>query len=56
MEEMTKKFYFKNLQNDLEWQNELDKITSQGWRVVSAEPIEEVSIKIVGRKFILKKS
>lgn len=33
----------------------MEALISDGWRVVAAEPIEEVTIEVVGRRFLLKK-
>ena len=51
MEEV-KEFYFDTTPN---WLEELEKLESEGWRVIGGEPIEKFFVKIIGRRFILEK-
>lgn len=47
-----KEFYFDKTPN---WLEELEKLESEGWRVICSEPIEKFFVKIIGRRFILEK-
>ena len=47
-----KEFYFDKTPN---WLEELEKLESEGWRVICGEPIEKFFVKIIGRRFILEK-
>ena len=47
-----KEFYFDKTPN---WLGELEKLESEGWRVIGVEPIEKFFVKIIGRRFILEK-
>lgn len=44
-----KEFIFKDLKNDIEFQRRLDFLTSEGWQIISTEPTNEKSIKIIAK-------
>lgn len=46
MKKFIKEFYFKDLINDIEWQNKLSGLIEDGWTVISTEAIDKFSIKI----------
>lgn len=52
MKEIIKEIYFNDTINIEE---EIKKIESEGYRITGAEPIQEIKVKIIGRRFILEK-
>lgn len=50
--ETIKEYYF---DKDIDWQDQLKRLESEGWRVIGGEPIEKIAVKIIGRRFILEK-
>ena len=60
MESYNKTFKEYHWKNDKEfdlinWNEEIKKIESEGFEVIACEPIEQIIVKIVGRKFTLRK-
>lgn len=43
------------LSADKDYNKELKKYEDEGWQVVAGEPIEKICVKIVGKKFTLKR-
>lgn len=51
-ERMVKEFYF---DKDKDWKEQLEKLQAEGWQDIAGEPIEEITVKIVGRRFVFER-